>query len=425
MNQLKYLLLFFSLLASLIAYSQQPFQIGEAYEVESTVLEEKRSYWVYLPPSYHFSGQQSYPVLYLIDGAYNFHFCTGMVEQMSITSSVIPEMIIVGIDDRGQQNYINNLTLPPADAQDPAIGKAEQFMDFIGKELKPQIEKQFRTAGYDLLYGHSIGGLFTVTTLLYQPELFDSYIAVSPSMWWNEYSLSKEAAKKLEKGTSVPRMLYLTLGNEQQMGVHELVGVLDQVEASGLKWQFSPMPEESHGSVGLTSLNWALRDLFKGWELERERFLALGNAKAVSAHFQQMAQSLGYAMPFPPEMLKQMVGYFLRQGQTEQLEILEQEVAQHFPQSSERLALCIAQAHYRNQNYEQSLALYQEQAQRYPKSFDVLHGLGQNYEAMEKWKEAVDHYQRALGLAEAQGARPWMQNYLRADLERVLKRSDP
>ncbi len=394
--------------------------IGHRYQMDSKVLEEERSYIVSLPPSYYSSTSQRYPVLYLIDGDYNFPYCSGLIEQLSVVSSLIPEMIIVGVSDKGQANYINNLTLPPPNkAEDPKVGRAMAFMDFMGTELKPTIEKQYRTAGLDILYGHSIGGLFTVTTLLHRPELFDAYIAVSASLWWNEYTLNQEAAKLLKAQDDTPKFLYLTLGNEEQMGIQELVGMLDKERPAALDWTFTHLPEESHGSVGVASLDLAMRKFFKGWRFKREEFLAFKDFGAISAHYQKLSKKWTYNFPLSAELLANAVSYYSREGQLDQVALMQTEIEKHFPLSVEGLQNEIASAYFKAKKYKEAEQTYLANLEQFPQSILGHHGLAKVYEAQKEGAKGLQHFEQAVKLAEQQQARQWLKNFLMAEWENL------
>ena len=146
---------------------------GERTAINSTYLKEERTFQVYLPPNYFFDQKGNFPVVYLMDGDYNFHYDTGLFELLSSVAGKIPEMIIVGISDKGSAKYRANCT--PSHLSKKK-GNASNFMSFIEKELKPYIQKNYRTSNYDILIGHSIGGLFVTNYFLGKPKAFDSSI---------------------------------------------------------------------------------------------------------------------------------------------------------------------------------------------------------------------------------------------------------
>jgi predicted alpha/beta superfamily hydrolase len=80
----------------------------------------------------------------------------------------------------------------------PHAGGADRFRDFLRDELKPFIDSRYRTTAESALIGESLAGLFVIETFLFEPTLFDSYIAADPSVWWNEQIGARpEAARRV------------------------------------------------------------------------------------------------------------------------------------------------------------------------------------------------------------------------------------
>ncbi len=151
--------------------------IGEYQAMYSEVLSETRQLIISLPDEYN-DSKQTYPVLYLIDGEKKFVFAEaiGAKDYLRFNPD-FKDMIIVGINTEHHRNR----DLIPAIVEDrEGSGGAKKFTEFIEKELKPYINKKYRTNGFEVLYGGSNGGLFTIYTLLEKPDMFDAYIASSP-----------------------------------------------------------------------------------------------------------------------------------------------------------------------------------------------------------------------------------------------------
>ena len=229
-----------------------PIVIGASHAVPSAVLGETRRVNVWLPASYG-SGDGRYPVLYLIDGGMeeDFHHISGLA-QISGAYGVTREFIVVGVESGATRK--RDLTFPSADPEDikqaPHNGGAAKYRRFLAEELKPWVEARYRTDGDDTLMGESLAALFVVETLLRAPELFDGYVAVSPSLWWNRGSLAREAEGLLRSRSFSSKRLFLTVANEgEAMGVDALAAALKAVNPPGLSWTFEPMPAETHASI--------------------------------------------------------------------------------------------------------------------------------------------------------------------------------
>lgn len=417
----KILLLCVALSFTLALFAQEVVSIGQRFSLDSEILNEERSFQVYLPPSYHYLPEVQYPVIYLIDGDYNFHYVTGMIEQMANIGEVMPEMIVVGISDRGQANYIKNLTPTKADSTDSQSGNATNFLSFIQKELKPQINATYRTAPYEILIGHSIGGLFVVSSLLDQADAFNAYIAISPSLWWDDYAINKKADETLQRSQAFQQFLFLSLANETEMGVHEFVGVLDKKSLEGLDWTFKHYPEENHGSVGAITLKTAFEKLFVDWEMSSETFYQLEDFKAVSAYFQKQSKKLGYPIHIPENTLKKIISFYFRKDRLGELESMQTEIAQHFPASLEKLHHEIALGYLQVDKSAEAEKMALKNLADYPKSVDAHVGLGKIYAQSGDVEKAKKHYTIAMELAPKQMGRQWQINQIQGQFDALLK----
>jgi enterochelin esterase-like enzyme len=148
------------------------------------------------PRDYASSGKR-YPVLYVTDAETNFGALQYVAQRLA-KDDLIPEVILVGIayDTSYRAFYrLRARDLRPSIPEDPALdlggrpdeGAAEDFAAFLREELIPHIDARFRTLENDrAYYGHSYGGLFGVWSLMYEADLFNRYVILSPSLWWGE-----------------------------------------------------------------------------------------------------------------------------------------------------------------------------------------------------------------------------------------------
>ena len=148
-------------------------------------------------PRDYAESDKSYPVLYVTDAETNFGALQYVAQRLA-KDRLIPELILVGIAyDTSYDDFyrLRARDLRPSIPDDPDFdlggredeGKAEQFADFLRHELFPHIDANYRTvAGDRAYYGHSYGGLFGVWNLMYETDLFNRYVILSPSLWWGE-----------------------------------------------------------------------------------------------------------------------------------------------------------------------------------------------------------------------------------------------
>lgn len=235
------------------ALTETPIVIGASYALPSAIYGGTREINVWLPPGYADSGK-AYPVLYVLDGgqAQDFHHISGIAQLGTIVGTT-RDVIVVGVASVDRRN---ELALPTEDpeliARYPTQGQSGRFRDFLWKEVEPFVEGRFRTSGETALMGESLAGLFVVETFLKEPQMFDAYVAVSPSLWWDGGRLARQSGAHLRDHSNDPRTLILTLGDEgalMQDPMDVLTANLRDHALPGVTWDFQPRPTESHGTI--------------------------------------------------------------------------------------------------------------------------------------------------------------------------------
>lgn len=388
----------------------------ERYSIFSNHLKEDRTFQIYLPQSYFFSDRGNYPVIYLIDGDYNFHYDVGLVEMLSSVGGKIPEMIVVGITAKGSEVYQKNCA--PTDST-AAGGNANNYMAFIEKELKPYIKKNFRVSAYDILIGHSMGGLFTTNYFLENPTHFDTYIAIDPSLWWNNYVMADRADSIFQQTEGLAANLYISLANTQGMGVRNFVGVLDKYFPGDPHWEFLYYENENHGSVHWVTIKDALEKLFKDWEVGREQFYSFTSAQDLMDHYKKLSTEFETSFALPAYAFGNMVYYYYRKNLTDDLALLEKEIAQNFPSSLDEYYIQLATNHLQNGKVTKAETLYRQQIANDPNSFRALDGMAKIFLQQNNYKEAKALAKKAIQVAKKVKVRQWQLNELMTSLEKI------
>lgn len=249
------------------APAETPIVIGTSYALPSAAYGGTREINVWLPPGYAESAA-TYPVLYLLDGGttwQDFHHISGLA-QLGTVNGTTRDVIVVGVASVDRRN---ELALPTENpeliARYPTQGESERFRRFLAEEVQPFIEGRFRGNGETALMGESLAGLFVVETFLKAPEMFDAYVAVSPSLWWDGGRLAEQAGAHLRDHSNAPRTLILTLGDEgpeMQAPMDRLVANLRDHALPALDWSFTPRPGESHATIYHGAALDAFRRLF-------------------------------------------------------------------------------------------------------------------------------------------------------------------
>lgn len=231
-----------------------PFVLGVVDKIESAQLSETRTLNIYLPDSYSKNAAEKYPVIYLLDGSADEDFIhiTGLVQFLTMIGAM-PNSIVVGI---GNVDRKRDFTFPTRNGEDlkkyPTTGHSDKFIAFIEKELQPYIEKNYRVSTERTIIGQSLGGLLATEILLKKPELFDNYVIVSPSLWWDAESLLSKAPELLKNTTSRPLKVYVSVGTEGKQMEDDAAALVQDLKAAGdknMKIGFVPLPEEDHLTI--------------------------------------------------------------------------------------------------------------------------------------------------------------------------------
>ena len=258
------------LFAQQYTINENIFALGIVDKIQSAILGETRTLNIYLPEGYSPDSATAYPVIYLLDGSANEDFIhiVGLV-QFLVMIEKMPPSIVVGIANIDRRRDFTFLTAIEQDKKDyPTTGGSAKFITFVEKELQPYIEKKYRT-GSKTIIGQSLGGLLATEILLKKPGLFNNYIIVSPSLWWNNESLLNEAPDLVKKQALKNMQVYISVGSEGKQMEDDAKKLSEILQTPGnVKVNLVPLPEENH----LTILH---NSVYKGLEIL--------NAKKVTA----------------------------------------------------------------------------------------------------------------------------------------------
>jgi predicted alpha/beta superfamily hydrolase len=249
------------------AENSSPLVIGETFTVDSKVLGETRRINVYLPPPYAGKPGARLPVLYMPDGgiAEDFLHVAGLVQVLTGNGTMRP-FILVGIENTERRR---DMTGPTESEQDrkiaPRVGGSAAFRRFIREELMPRVKSRYRTTGETAVVGESLAGLFVVETFLKEPDLFDTYIAFDPSLWWNNGKLVSGAAEDLRGRANLSKTLYFANSSDEVTpgAAQRFADILSKNAPPTLRWHFEKMPEEQHSTIYHPAALRAFRAVFK------------------------------------------------------------------------------------------------------------------------------------------------------------------
>jgi uncharacterized protein len=230
-----------------------PLVIGDTFSMPSKILGETRRINVYLPPGARESPEKPLPVLYMPDGGLgeDFLHVAGLV-QVSVGNGTMRPFLLVGIENTERRR---DMTGPTDNEEDkkiaPHVGGSAAFRSFLRDELMPEVKKRYRTTAETAIVGESLAGLFVMETFLLEPDLFDTYIAFDPSLWWNRWKLLDGAAERLRARPKLQKTLYFASSDEKGIieGTERLAAILGKDAPPGLHWHYEKMPEETHGTI--------------------------------------------------------------------------------------------------------------------------------------------------------------------------------
>ena len=243
--------------------SSKPSVLGVTDEIQSKQLGETRILNIYLPEGYNKKDTITYPVIYLLDGSADEDFIhvAGLVQFNNFPwIERVPKSIVVGIANIDRKR---DFTFPSAVASDtkmlPTSGKSEKFINFIEKELQPYIESNYKGTGRKTIIGQSLGGLLVTEILFKKPQLFNKYIIISPSLWWDNGSLLNTNPQLLSETSGIKAYIYIGVGKEglapseaphvMEVDANLLAEKLVASKNKNVKTYFDYLPQENHATV--------------------------------------------------------------------------------------------------------------------------------------------------------------------------------
>jgi hypothetical protein len=239
------------------------------------VLNQDRRIYIHVPKLDSADVNKALPVLYLLDGENHFHILSAYIEYLRHWQ-VIPPIIIVGIvsvdriKDLTPTNSLINFD-GEVDSKYKTSGGNKQFLNFIQQELMPYMDAKYKTSPFRIFAGHSMGGLAAINCMLMRPDMFDAYIAVSPSLWFGNGYVLRLAAQKLPNLPMRNKKIFYSVGNEDGNFRNDLLKFDKLVEQNSLKTfehEYKYYPNEDHMTEPIPAYYDALRFVYKNWKVD-------------------------------------------------------------------------------------------------------------------------------------------------------------
>jgi len=352
----------------LISITQIQAQINSSAKKDSifsNTLNEYKNFWVQLPENYNPNSPEKYPVIYILDGGIMLNTLETVYN--NYWGHYLPHMILVGISN--QSNRTRDLTTSQIKMRRGAefnqdTGGAEQFTDYITKELIPYVDKTYPTTSYRTLIGHSYAGLFTINMLVNHPAFFKNYIAIDPSLDWDSQKLLKQAKEKLASENFKGKSLFISMAAEQLHMMDESVTIdnlmkntseftlfprsimefsnhAETHKNNGLNFSLKIYPEDLHGTVPLPSIRDGLIYLFKWFQFKNPP--KYNNPETTVTELTELlkdqakiySENFGYAVPPMVEELFNGYGYMnLQMGAPEKAKLFFEMGVKYYPNSA-------------------------------------------------------------------------------------------
>ncbi len=331
------LLLVVAALATAAAVSSQPTHLGDRVVLRSEILDELRTLYVRLPASYRFS-QRRYPVLYLLDAEWHFPFVASQVSYLSecgASDIIAPEMIVVGLENVDRNRDFTPTAVPEYRGMEfPTSGGAARLQRFFKEELIPFVDRSYRTTSHRVLGGWSFGGLFAIHSLMHSAGAFNAYLAISPSLWWDDELLVETPGPE---ETDPPARLVLTIGSEETGGwthsaVTRFAERLRERPSAGLKLTFIEIDGAGHNQSVPLAYYRAVRALYSDW-LAPDEVVAAGEDPVVR-YYQELSVKYGYDVPIPADILIRMGLAHAKAGRLKAARETLERAASQYPEMS-------------------------------------------------------------------------------------------
>ena len=272
-------------------FTRNIIEIDKKISIESKILKETRDIYIYLPEGYD-QSEKSYPVMYVLDGETNFFISSAIASFMSFgRNGQIPQMIVVGIP-----NIARMRDFTPIPVQERInSGGADNFIEFLDKELIEYINNTYRTNDYRILFGHSLCGMFSMYTLITNPSLFQSHIAASPFLMYGDDYVINKAKEILSNQPNLSNQIYLSKGDEPDYtnSLDKFTSLLTN-NSPRINWTLKTYINENHNSVPFRTIADGLAFIFSDMPLTDD--IVLKGVEAIKEHVNNCITKYGFAI---------------------------------------------------------------------------------------------------------------------------------
>jgi tetratricopeptide (TPR) repeat protein len=244
-------------------------------------------------------------------------------------------------------------------------GGAGNFKRFLSTELIPKVDRTYRTDGFRVLSGHSAGGQFALYCLTSEPSLFQGYLALSPSLDWDNNLPRRSLEKSFKSTLNLKAFLYVARSDDSGRALADYqrrVETLKTTSPHGFRWHSQAFPDETHVGIALLAQIDALRHLYAGYRF-RNDMVEKGFSFA-QQHFEDVSKTVGWPLAIPESVINDL-GY----------------------------------AALSQQKTQDAIALFKRNVEANPNSANAYDSLAEGYAKAGMWKDAARASAQAAKLA--------------------------
>ncbi|MBZ4189442.1 alpha/beta hydrolase [Niabella beijingensis] len=333
---------------SIVAQAQDLNNSFAATKLHSGILNEDREVYISLPPNYQHPRylHERYPVLYFFDGETSTGLYKAVTQFLSKgVYAHMPEVILVGIKNKDRTK---DLTPTRSSIKSPDdntrqlfenSGGNDRFTQFIKEELFAYINEHYRTDGFNILSGHSFGGLAASNILLHHTSLFNAYILIDPSIWWDEGYIAREATRLVPLKEDAVKMVYMARANNKAKSgsldsgddtAERFHQVLSKHKSASLIYQYKWFEQEDHGTILLPALYEGLKFIFDGYEVDFKE--VSDRPEAIIDAYKKLTERTGHAFLPSCQKLDFIIAYFEANKKIKESEIIRRQRKQLYPE---------------------------------------------------------------------------------------------
>ena len=365
--------------------------IGVHHTIKSSILDQDRTIQVYTPDGYD-ESEQSYPVLYVLDGQEYFMLGIAYQEMLAFRDKT-PKFIVVGINTDRQKRRVL------------FYEESDKFISFMETELIPYIDAAYRTKMEQerIYFGWEMGAGLGFEVLTDKNNLFSAFILASPT-----HSTDKRMGKvKLLKNDLVKsnKFILVSAAPEEHWITQDstFLSIIQEPSNAEYQWRSTVFDREDHYTTPLKTFHEGLSDYFSDYKPIRLRSLKAydeyGGLDALRAYYKKRGERYDLPTDIHKETKHFLVYNAMSEDNYERFNFYIDEFDDFLESVSRDFWLDRFASYYlQNANSEEALLIYENGIKRFPNSAVLHEGKGDVYLATNQRKKALRAYEKSLEL---------------------------